>query len=80
MRSRSLALLLLAALAVAGGGCATTLDGPRSHRSHAQLSVSVGAYCDDVAPYGTWLDLDPYGWVWCPLDVSTSWRPYTIGM
>ncbi len=80
MRSRSIALILLAALAVTGGGCATTWDGPRSHRSHTQLSVSVGAYYDNLAPYGTWLDLDPYGWVWCPLDVSTSWRPYTIGM
>ena len=50
MRSRSIALILLAALAVTGGGCATTWDGPRSHRSHTQLSVSVGAYYDNLAP------------------------------
>jgi hypothetical protein len=33
-----------------------------------------------LAPYGTWLDVDPYGWVWCPLDVAATWRPYTIGV
>ena len=78
MRSRILSLTLLAALAVVGAGCAATWDdGARRHRSYTAVSVSVGAYYDDLAPYGTWIDLAPYGWVWCPLDVASTWRPYT---
>lgn len=79
MKFRSLSLALLAATAIAAGGCSSSWYGSGGHRSQSAASLSVGAYYDDLAPYGTWIDLDPYGWVWCPLDVEAGWRPYTIG-
>jgi hypothetical protein len=34
-----------------------------------------------LSPYGTWLDLPPYGWVWQPTCavVVADWRPYCHG-
>ncbi|HSQ79339.1 MAG TPA: cell envelope integrity protein TolA [Candidatus Bathyarchaeia archaeon] len=37
-------------------------------------------YCYDyLAPYGSWIDLDPYGYVWCPRHMGYGWRPYSEG-
>ena len=35
-------------------------------------------YRGALAPYGTWMCLEPYGWVWQPAlaVVNPSWRPY----
>lgn len=40
--------------------------------------VTSGPYYDELAPYGTWFDLAPYGPVWSP-DYEAGWRPYTLG-
>ncbi len=32
-----------------------------------------------LAPYGEWVNVAPYGWVWVPYDVSPDWRPYSNG-
>ncbi len=37
-------------------------------------------FYDDLAPYGEWTDLAPYGYVWVPREAfSFGWRPYTWG-
>lgn len=38
----------------------------------------VGYFYDDLAPYGTWVELDGLGWCWQPrvVVINHSWRPY----
>lgn len=38
----------------------------------------VGYFYNDLSPYGTWVNLDQYGWCWQPtvVTVNTQWRPY----
>jgi hypothetical protein len=40
-------------------------------------SLAYGMF-DDLRFYGSWYRLDPYGWVWRPLVVST-WAPFVNG-
>jgi hypothetical protein len=77
MRRRFLLHALLAAAAIATGGCATTYNGGYAHPVRA--SVGVSFFYDGLEPYGTWVEVAPYGTVWCPLDVPFGWRPYTVG-
>ena len=42
-------------------------------------SVDVRPYYDALAPYGTWVEVAPYGWAWCPVGMSAGWQPYTVG-
>lgn len=41
--------------------------------------VDLGYYYEQLSPYGTWAQYDPYGWVWYPNNVPPDWRPYTMG-
>jgi hypothetical protein len=37
-------------------------------------------YCYNyLAPFGTWVSLDPWGYVWCPRHMGYNWRPYSEG-
>jgi hypothetical protein len=65
------AALLLAA--VAWGGCAAT----REQITGYGAGYSEDPY-EDLAPYGSWVNVASYGSVWCP-DVSSAWEPYTVG-
>lgn len=44
---------------------------------HAVTDVTV--FYDGLAPYGDWLKVKEYGWVWRPHGVAIDWRPYTNG-
>jgi hypothetical protein len=44
-----------------------------------ELDVDIGFFYDQLAPYGEWQTIDPYGPVWCPYDVGPGWRPYWDG-
>jgi hypothetical protein len=44
-----------------------------------RAEVDVTLFYDALAPYGDWLWLDPWGWVWTPRHMPTGWRPYTWG-
>ncbi|MCC8999517.1 MAG: hypothetical protein LM522_08470, partial [Candidatus Contendobacter sp.] len=46
--------------------------------AHAGVRVDFGFFYSELAPYGDWRRLEPYGWVWHP-DVAEDWRPYTSG-
>lgn len=43
------------------------------------VSVEVTFFYGELAPYGDWIEITPYGWVWTPWDVPVGWRPYTLG-
>ena len=68
------AALLLAAIGV--GGCAATRE---QFLGHHPYDEDISSFYDDLASYGTWVEVDPYGWVWCPDDVPSAWQPYTVG-
>jgi hypothetical protein len=71
---RRLFILLFAVAALAGFTAS-------AHARDLRVSFSgrySTDYYDDLEPYGTWVSIS-YGWAWCPLDVSASWRPYTVG-
>ncbi len=44
-----------------------------------QAEVGIDFFYDQLAPYGEWVNVAPYGWVWCPYDVEAGWRPYWDG-
>jgi hypothetical protein len=79
MRRRYILSALLAVAAILAAGCAGTYEGESSASYDSSDTGDVGPYYDDLAPYGTWVNVDPYGWSWCPLDTPFGWRPYTVG-
>jgi hypothetical protein len=42
-------------------------------------SIDIRFFWDALDPYGDWVWIDPYGWVWAPGRVDPFWRPYTVG-
>jgi hypothetical protein len=42
------------------------------------LPAPVNVFYNDLAPYGSWIQLEDYGWCWQPTTVvvNPSWRPY----
>jgi hypothetical protein len=42
------------------------------------VSVSIGTFYDDLAPYGSWVNYDD-NYVFVPNDRPYGWRPYTAG-
>src|SRR5689334_5059049 len=43
--------------------------------SNAQGRVSLQVFYDELAPYGTWMDYQDYGYVWIPR-VQAGFTPY----
>jgi hypothetical protein len=41
--------------------------------------IELSVFFDALSPYGDWLWVEPWGWVWTPWDVEPGWRPYTHG-
>jgi hypothetical protein len=43
--------------------------------------ADVGYFYNDLSPYGSWVNLEGYGWCWQPraVAISPSWRPYCDG-
>ncbi len=41
--------------------------------------ASFSSFHDQLAPYGTWLEIPGYGWSWRPAEAAMdpSWRPYS---
>lgn len=75
--------LSLAALSLGASGCKSAgySDAYYAQASfpHEGARVSVADFHDALAPYGRWVDVDPYGSCWVPEDVGYGWRPYTDG-
>lgn len=60
-----LGLFLLAGCASLGGAPAYSYD--------------EGSFYSSLDPYGSWVDVSPYGYCWAPDDVAWGWRPYSVG-
>src|SRR5437867_12023963 len=74
---------------------AASISGPAATQENAAASapsgpaptyssnppVVVNYFYNDLAPYGTWVVLDNYGWCWQPRTVviNAGWRPYCHG-
>jgi hypothetical protein len=52
--------------------------GPPPAMAVSTPPADVGYFYNDLAPYGTWVDLPGAGWCWQPAVVSTTvgWQPY----
>ena len=81
-----LGLIFLAALAVSPSFGAPA--GPPGHTPAGPIpgapqgfgaELDIGYCYDYLAPYGSWLTLEPYGYVWCPRHMGYGWRPYADG-
>lgn len=78
---RTILLIPILSLAFLASGCATSAypPGPPGHGEGPGVSVAASFFWDELAPYGDWTRVEPYGWVWAPWDKPGAWRPYTLG-
>ena len=78
MNTRVKTVLATAAFLLAGSlGAATGVRQASADGTSAQVDLSV--FYTSLSPYGEWVQVQPYGWVWAPENVDYSWRPYTVG-
>lgn len=47
-------------------------------RAQVSVSVTIGGFYDELAPYGRWVDCS-YGQCWVPGQVAAGWQPYSNG-
>jgi len=74
MKGIMLALVMASALGASGAGVASAgLHGPIT------AVVDINYFASALEPYGFWVTIEPYGFVWVPADVSADWRPYSDG-
>src|SRR5664279_1325832 len=70
MKRTMVATILLGALGM-------VIPAPQA-RAQVSVSVSIGAFYDELSPYGEWVDCT-YGECWVPSGVGAGWQPYTNG-
>src|SRR5450830_585897 len=70
MKRTVVATILLGALGM-------VIPAPQA-RAQVSVSVSIGAFYDELSPYGEWVDCT-YGECWVPRGVGAGWHPYTNG-
>jgi hypothetical protein len=63
---------LLAITAVIGFSAA------QAAQAQVDVNVTIGGFCDELAPYGRWVDCS-YGQCWVPARVASDWQPYSNG-
>lgn len=51
----------------------------RKHLAKAYLPEELEDFENELALYGDWIYIPPYGYVWVPGGVDASWRPYYYG-
>jgi uncharacterized protein DUF6600 len=49
------------------------------NQAEAHTTVSFSLFYDALAPYGNWMSVPDYGYVWQPTYVGQGWRPYSDG-
>jgi hypothetical protein len=78
MKSKILVIAILsAAIALAGlSFSAQVADAQQIRKSRL---TDVQAFYQQLAPYGRWFSMSPYGSVWSPYGIAADWRPYTNG-
>src|SRR5512143_1662952 len=50
-------------------------SGPQRYDQDEDMSYVY----DRLSPYGSWIDYNPYGYVWVPRHMGYNWRPYSEG-
>jgi hypothetical protein len=68
-------LLIGAWIVVTGIGAGS----PAVAQRYSETEIDISVFYDELAPYGDWVSVPQYGWVWTPGDVPPGWRPYTTG-
>jgi hypothetical protein len=51
----------------------------RKHLAKKYLPEELEDFESELAEYGDWVYIAPYGYVWVPGGVETAWRPYYYG-
>lgn len=69
MKRKSVLIAIILATAIS----ATAIE------AKAHTTVSFNIFFDSLAPYGNWISVPTYGYVWMPRGVPRGWRPYTHG-
>jgi uncharacterized protein DUF6600 len=49
------------------------------NQAEAHTTVSFSLFFDALAPYGNWMSVPDYGYVWQPTGIEQGWRPYSDG-
>lgn len=51
------------------------------YQAPATMPQTVQVFYQTLSPYGSWIELDGYGWCWQPtvLSVNAAWTPYSDG-
>jgi len=63
-----------------GSGYAGAAEGAYSGASlDFGVSLDIGFCYNYLAPYGSWVNMNPYGYVWRPRRIGRHWRPYSEG-
>lgn len=65
-------------LLVLTAGCAT-LGGSEYASAPYPNYVDESIFYAQLDPYGSWIEVQPYGLCWVPDDVAWGWRPYSYG-
>lgn len=78
---RALRAWLTALLTVVGGGCVTLSPALAQARVQAQVQAQTDGtlfFVETLSPYGTWLQVEPFGLVWVPSPdvVGADFVPY----
>lgn len=58
---------------------APKMEASPSNMAPPPFTVTFQVFYNDLAPYGQWVNDPQYGYIWLPLQVQSSWRPYTMG-
>ena len=59
-------------------GALTMVFPAQPANAQVEVSVTIGGFYDELAPYGRWIDCR-YGHCWVPARVTAGWQPYTNG-
>jgi hypothetical protein len=82
-RRKSESVRSLARVLVLSVLCVVAFAGVSQARSDwdVNVNVDIGVFFDSLAPYGTWIQTDSYGWCWVPsvVEYDATWRPYVSG-
>jgi hypothetical protein len=70
MKRFAISMLFLGALAM--------ILSARPIAAQVSVSISIGGFYDELAPYGRWIDCR-YGQCWVPGGVAAGWQPYSNG-
>jgi len=87
---KALSLLAVASLATLGSAALMfALEGGPAGSGAAPPRASVSQefgtdldmdYCYNyLSPFGSWVNIDRWGYVWCPRHMGYNWRPYSEG-